>query len=368
MKVLIAPDKFKGSLSASAVCNAIEKGLKQHSGDLSIIKIPLADGGEGSLEIIEQVLDLQTIILEVSDPLGRPISASYRLSGTTAYVEMAAASGLDLLKSEERNCMLTSSYGTGQLILDAYQRGAVHIYLFVGGSATNDAGMGILHALGIQLLAKDQLLKPIGSSLAALTGFDETEIIVPTTEVSFTLVCDVKNHLYGPKGAAYVYAPQKGADPKAVEYLDLGLRNFAQVVLTQRDISVNDFDGAGAAGGVAAGIKAFYPINIQSGIEAIIEMVGLAEAVAEADLVITGEGKFDEQTLEGKVVKGVYDLCTQYQKRMAVVCGTLDLDPQQLESLDIWKVSSLVRSDTTMDQAIKKAFELVSQRAFGLLE
>ncbi len=240
--------------------------------------------------------------------------------------------------------------------------------MFVGGSATNDAGIGILHALGIRSLATDQLLKPIGSSLAELTGFDETQIRIPFTEVNFTLVCDVKNHLYGPKGAAYVYAPQKGADPKAVEYLDLGLRNFAQVVLTQRGISVNDFEGAGAAGGVAAGIKAFYPISIQSGIEAIIEMVGLAEAVAEADLVITGEGKFDDQTLEGKVVKGVYDLCTRYQKRMAVICGTLDLNPQQLESLDIWKVSPLVRADTTMEQAIDNAYELVSRRAFELLE
>jgi glycerate kinase len=281
---------------------------------------------------------------------------------------MAAASGLDLLKEDERNCLLTSSLGTGQLILDAYSRGVTQIYLFVGGSATNDAGMGILNALGVRALGNDQFLKPIGSSLLELTGFDETKQIIPAAEISFTVVCDVKNLLFGPQGAAFVYAPQKGADSGSVKLLDQGLRNFAQVVLKQQGIRVDNFEGAGAAGGVAAGIKAFYPTNIRSGIEAIIEMVGLAEAVAAADLVITGEGKFDHQTLEGKVVHGVHHLCSQYQKRMAVICGIVDLDPHQLETLNIWKVSSLVRNDTTMEQAIENAFESVSRRAFELLE
>ena len=368
MNVLIAPDKFKGSLTASEVCNAIEQGLLQFDETLTIEKIPLADGGEGSLEIIEQHLDLQTVSLEVSDPLGRSIKASYRLSETTAYIEMAAASGLDLLKEDERNCLFTSSLGTGQLILDAYSRGITQIYLFVGGSATNDAGMGILNALGVRALGNDQFLKPIGSSLLDLTGFDETKQRIHATEISFTVVCDVKNLLFGPQGAAFVYAPQKGADSRSVELLDQGLRNFAQVVLKQQGISVDNFEGAGAAGGVAAGIKAFFPANIRSGIEAIIEIVGLAEAVAAADLIITGEGKFDHQTLEGKVVHGVHHLCSRYQKRMAVICGIVDLDAHQLETLNIWKVSSLVRNDTTMEQAIDNAFELVSRRAFELLE
>ena len=368
MKVLIAPDKFKGSLTATEVCNAIEQGLLQSDETLTIEKIPLADGGEGSLEIIEQHLDLQAVSLEVSDPLGRPIRASYRLSETTAYIEMAPASGLDLLKEDERNCLFTSSFGTGQLILDAYSRGVTQIYLFVGGSATNDAGIGILNALGIRALGNGQFLKPIGISLSELTGFDESLQRIPAGGISFRVICDVKNPLYGPQGAAFVYGPQKGADFDAVKLLDQGLRNFAQVVLEKQGISVDNFEGAGAAGGVAAGIKAFFPTSIQSGIEAIIEIVGLGKSVASADLVITGEGKFDHQTLEGKVVKGVHNLCSQYQKRMAVICGIVDLDPHQLETLNIWKVSSLVRNDTTMQQAIDNAFKLVSRRAFELLE
>ncbi len=368
MNVLIAPDKFKGSLKANKVCDAIEQGLLLFDAALIINKVPLADGGEGSLDILGQCLDLQSVSLKVKDPLGRSIIATYKLSESKAYIEMAAASGLHLLKEDERDCLLTSSFGTGQMILDAYNHGVNQIYLFVGGSATNDAGLGILNALGINALGNDQFLEPIGSNLIQLTGFDDMQQRIAATEISFTVVCDVKNLLYGPQGAAFVYAPQKGADSRAVEHLDLGLRNFAQVVLTDRGLRVDNFEGAGAAGGVAAGIKAFFPINVQSGIEAIMEMVGLAEAVSWADLVITGEGKFDHQTLEGKVVTGVHNLCNQFQKRMAVIVGTVDLDPHQLETLNIWKISSLVTDGTTMEQAIDNAFELVSRRAFELLD
>ncbi len=367
MNVLIAPDKFKNSLTAIEVCNAIEQGLLQFDETLTVKKIPLADGGEGSLEILGRYLDLQPVSLKVDDPLGRSITATYQLSENKAYIEMASASGLHLLKEDERDCLHASSYGTGQMILDAYNHGVTQIYLFVGGSATNDAGMGILSALGIKAIAHHQLLEPIGSNLLELTGFDDTQQRIPAAEISFTVVCDVKNPLYGPQGAAYVYAPQKGADAEAVELLDQGLRNFAHVVSKEPGIKVDDFEGAGAAGGVAAGLKAFFRINVQSGIEAIIEIVGLEEAVAAADLVITGEGKFDHQTLEGKVVMGVHNLCNQFHKRMAVICGTMDLDTDQLALLNIWKVSSLVREDTTLEQAIDNAYELVSQRSFELL-
>ncbi len=367
MNILIAPDKFKGSLSANRICDAIEQGLLQFDKALIIKKAPLADGGEGSLDILGQCLDLQTVSLKVKDPLGRSITSTYKLSETKAYIEMAAASGLNLLKEHERDCLLTSSFGTGQMILDAYNRGVNQIYLFVGGSATNDAGIGILNALGINAVEHGQLLEPIGSSLIKLTGFDETQRRISAADISFTVVCDVKNILYGQHGAAYVYAPQKGAGSKAVEQLDLGLRNFAQVVLRDRGLRVDNFEGSGAAGGVAAGIKAFFPITVQSGIEAIMEMVQLSQAVSWADLVITGEGKFDHQTLEGKVVMGVHNLCNQFQKRMAVICGTVDLSPHQLETLNIWKISALVTEDTSIEQAIDNAYELVSIRAFLLL-
>lgn len=347
------------------VCEAIEIGLLRNDQSIRISKVPLADGGEGSLEILQRLIDLQKISLTVEDPLGRPVRASYGISGEAAFIEMAQASGLGLLSTEERDCLYTTTYGTGQLIMDAYRRGLSRIFLFVGGSATNDGGIGILSALGIQPVGDHGTLLPIGKSLSELTGFIESDTKVDN--LSITVVCDVLNPLYGPRGAAFVYAPQKGASPKAVELLDQGLQNLARVILRTRNIRVDDIDGAGAAGGVAAGIMAHFDTKIQRGFDVISEIAGLEEAVASADLVITGEGKFDQQTLQGKVVKGVYDLCNRKGKKLAVICGVLDLDPHLLKSLKIWKVMPLVDVKTSFDQARKNAYKLVCQRAFELL-
>ena len=365
MQILIAPDKFKGSLTASEVCEAIETGLLKFDRTLIIQKIPLADGGEGSLEIIQTHLELQSVSAAVQDPLGRPITASYLVSADTAYIELSAASGLELLTVEERNCLVTSSYGTGELILDAFDRGLRNIFLFVGGSATNDGGIGILDALGIHAVNDAGPLVPVGKSLPEITGFDDSALKVEG--MGFTIVCDVQNPLFGPQGAAYVYAPQKGATPQAVTTLDQGLQNMARVIKGARGIRVDDFPGSGAAGGVAAGIKAFFPTKIQSGFGAIMEIVRLEAAVAAADLVVTGEGKFDKQTLQGKVVKGVYDLCQKSSKPLAVICGVLDLDARQLQELDFWKVKPLVKEGISVETAQANAFNLVSQQAFELL-
>jgi len=366
MKILVAPDKFKGSLTAAEVCQAIEQGLLRTRQKLQIQKIPLADGGEGSVDILRQHLNLQQISLPVKDPLGRTIEAGYMISPTAAYIEMARASGLDLLAAGERNCLFTTSYGTGQMILDACGRGISSVFLFVGGSATNDGGIGVLDALGIHAMGAQGLLPAIGKSLPEIIGFAEDHPGIG--ELDITVVCDVENPLYGEHGAAFVYAPQKGADAAAVKLLDRGLRNLAGVIRRTRGKRVDNFKGAGAAGGIAAGLKAFFNVKIMSGIETIMQMVELPEALSTADLVITGEGKFDRQTLQGKVVKGVYDLCTRTDKKLAVICGVLELEPEIQRSLGIWKVMPLVRADTTLEQARNNAFELVSQRAFELLD
>lgn len=364
MRILIAPDKYKGSLTALQVSSAIEVGLLRFDSSFIIEKIPLADGGEGSLGIIQPHLKLASTAVTVKDPLERPVKATYMYSKTAAFIELAAASGINLLDEQERNCLITSTYGTGQLILDAFNRGLKQIYLFVGGSATNDGGIGILSSLGVNALGDKGVLPPIGVNLSKITSFDSSGCMVGG--INFTVVCDVMNPLYGPTGAAFVYAPQKGADAASVELLDQGLRNLAKVIRENHGKKVDEFEGAGAAGGIAAGLKAFFPVKVKSGIESIIEIVQLSSAIESADLVITGEGKLDHQTLQGKVIKGVRDLCLQKKKKLAVICGVLDLDETVLKSLGFWKVKSLVGSGISKGQAIQNAFDILSQRAFEL--
>lgn len=367
MNILIAPDKFKGTLSAWEVCQAIGEGLLRYHRNFNITSIPLADGGEGTLEILDKHLQLQTVVKEVNDPLLRPIKAAYKISGDIAYIEMARASGLELLRAGERNCFYTSSLGTGELILDAYRRGARQFYLFVGGSATCDGGLGVLQALGIKARQQDRELQPIGASLGSITSLDTSALQIKD-EISFTVVCDVKNPLYGPQGAAWVFGPQKGASAEEVQQLDAGLQHFAGVIERQQGRKVHLFEGSGAAGGIAAGIAGFFPTAIRAGIDTILEMVKLADAVAAADLVITGEGKLDAQTLHGKVISGVHALCLGQGKKLAVICGTLELTEAQLEALTFWKVLSLTREDTDSATAIKNAYQLLSDRAYELIQ
>lgn len=365
MRILVVPDKFKGSLTADQVCDAIGQGLTKYNSAFDIEKIPLADGGDGSLEVIRPYLGLKSKILTVLDPLQRPITASYLYSSETAYIEMATASGINLLNKNELDCLKTTSYGTGQLIVDACKSGLRDIYLFVGGSATNDGGIGILDALGILPMSQRKKLDPVGENLPRITGFQNSDQLFH--DIKFTIVCDVMNPLFGEDGAAYVYGPQKGADPQAVRLLDDGLRNLAEVIWEFHKVKVSEFPGAGAAGGVAAGLKAFYSVKIKQGIDSIMEIVKLPSEIETSDLVITGEGKFDYQTLQGKVVKGVYDLCQQKKKKLALVCGIQALDEVQLAKLKFWKVASLVRPGTSEEEAVNNAKALITDRVFELM-
>ncbi len=368
MNILVAPDKFKGSLSAWEVCQAVEEGVLQYNSSYQVTAIPLADGGEGTLEILHRYLDLQAVEVEVCDPLSRPILASYSLSGSTAYIEMAAASGLDLLKPEEQNCLYTTSFGTGQLVADAYSRGAREFYLFIGGSATNDGGIGFLKALGISPMQGNSHLLPIGENLLNITDFQQAGEIAANESIHFNVVCDVKNPLYGPNGASYVYGPQKGANSEAVEILDQGLRNLAEVVMQKRQIDIAHFEGSGAAGGIAAGISAFFPTTIRSGIDTVMNMVDLTQAIANADLVISGEGKLDGQTLEGKVISGVLGLCKVHDKPLGIICGVIELDDTKLETLGFWRAVSLVGEEIDQQLAMSQGSGIVKLKAIQLME
>ncbi len=364
MKILLVPDKFKGSLDASNVCLAIEEALRESDRELDITSIAMADGGEGTSNMLTEFSNGEIIRLRVHDPFFRPIEAYYGLSGDkkTAFIEMAVASGLQLLTLEERNALIGTTYGTGELIVNALDRGVTSIILGVGGSGTNDGGMGMGEALGARFLDESgKKLKPIGRNLASIRSLDLTKLHPRLTQVSVTAICDVSNPFYGINGAAHVFGPQKGATPADIDHLDKGLRNLARIVDEQIGIDLN-FPGAGAGGGLGGGAKIFFNIQFCSGIEFIINFIGLEELVKNSDLVITGEGKMDEQTLSGKVVKGVADLSRAHKKPLIVIVGKNELSQEKTDLMGISKLLSLVDTETSEKESIVNAFELIKKR------
>jgi glycerate kinase len=345
MHVLIACDSFKDALDAENVCGAIARGLRHAHPGIETTEMPLSDGGEGVLEILHKALDLRNLNLKVSDPLGRPVQASYGLSadGGTALVEMATASGLQLLTQAERNPLLTSTFGTGQLLADARTRGAKTALLAIGGSATNDAGIGMAAAMGWQFLyASGDPVKPTGGNLQRIAK------IIPPPHPLFDKVevlCDVTNPLYGPKGAAWVYGPQKGGNQESLTHLDEGLRHIAALVADQLGKpGLADIPGAGAAGGLGFGGMAFMNATLKRGIEMVLDLVGFDAAVRRADLVITGEGHIDGQSLQGKLIQGV---CQRAGKTPVIaLCGKLSASAEDIKAVGLkaaWSINKMER-------------------------
>jgi len=366
MKILLAPDKFKGSLTAQEVCTALTKGILKSHPNATIISKPLADGGDGSLAVLDYYLDLTTISKTVQDPLGRPITASYKLAKEVAYIEMAAASGLVLLKPAERNCLITSSYGTGELIADAIEKGSSNIYLFIGGSATNDGGIGIAAALGYRFYdAAGNSLSPIGENLLRIAKIDNSQLRYNLKDISINVICDVANPFYGKNGAAYVYAAQKGASPDDIVNLDNGLRNLATQLVAFNFLDIAYIAGAGAAGGVGGGAIAFLGAKLQSGIQIFIELTQLEAAIKDCDLVITGEGKLDKQTEQGKVISGVCQLAKQYNKRVVAVCGAADFPIST--SLGLEGVYTIINRAVSLEDAMDNAATLLVEIGEALL-
>lgn len=368
MKILISPDKFKGSLSAQEVCEAVDRGVKRFDKSIETIYHPLADGGEGTLENLQSSLDLESVEVEVNDPLFRPINAEYKISGNNAYIEMAAASGLPLLTDDERNCLYTTTYGTGELMLDAINKGVKNIYLFVGGSATNDAGIGMAAMLGFQFYDSDNNeLSPIGQELINISKIDPSNLNFDPNQINVVVVCDVKNPLYGPEGAAYIYGPQKGVNKEEVKFLDDGLRNFSKAVKSNLGIDVSILEGGGAAGGISAGAYAFLNAKIKPGIQTIFEITGYEKKLESVDLIITGEGKLDNQTIHGKVIHGVDQISTKLNIPYAIICGIAE-DLEMLErELSATQILQIKTADVTLDSAINEAAKHVEDRAYELI-
>ncbi|MDV7137759.1 glycerate kinase [Maribacter sp. TH_r10] len=360
MKFIIAPDKFKGSLTGFEFCDAVEEGLRMVFKEAEIFKMPLADGGDGTMEVARHYINGDKVSVTVNDPLFRPIEASYLYSKGTgiAYIEMAEASGLKLLKDEESNCMYTTTLGTGELIVDALEKGAKEIILGIGGSATNDGGMGMASALGYRFLdGGEEELKPIGGNLAAVRKIDDSNKNPKLNGVMVKVACDVTNPFYGQNGAAYVYAKQKGASDNEIVLLDQGLNNFAKIIERQFHIDLQEVDGAGAAGGVGGGALIFLKGDLISGIDMVKELSGFDTAIEGADWIITGEGKLDEQTLSGKTIDGVVTSAKRKQIPVAALCGSVSISIAQQQAFGLEYVASIVRDVGTLQEAMAKSYD-----------
>lgn len=346
MHILICPDKFRGSLTAQEACDALERGIMKRRPKSTIQKLPLADGGEGTLEVIQHAHGGSWISVQVQDPLFRKIQAEYLwlADQKMAYIEMSRASGLMLLTSKERNPSLTSSIGTGELIHAAMEKGAEKIVLTLGGSATNDAGIGMAHALGYRFLdAAGKELQPIGKELAQVAQLLPSPMADKLKLVEFFVITDVQNPLAGKSGAAHVFAKQKGATATSIKELDKGLNNMADLFDGLAGFAISTQSGAGAAGGLGAGAVYFLGAKMSLGAEWVLDKLHIDRAIRKADYVITGEGKVDGQSWGGKLISQVLQRADKQFKQTLIVCGAFEEAeklPVFFDASDVFSVMS----------------------------
>jgi glycerate kinase len=369
MQILIACDSFKDALNALEVCQAIARGWREAWSDSQLVLFPLADGGEGTAQILTYHSGGQWVERTVRGPLFQPVNAAYGLSGDgkTAYIEMAAAAGLPLLRPAARDPLKTTTYGLGELIMDAVEGGAERILLGIGGSATNDAGLGMATALGYRFLDEQgEGLLPIGANLSKIKHIDRSQARIEPGAIAVEVLCDVRNPLYGPQGAAQVYAPQKGADPAAVRLLDDGLRHFAGLLESAFGRDFASVPGAGAAGGLGAGAMAFLGATLRPGIEAVMALTGFEAELQQAQLVITGEGKLDAQTAQGKLIQGIARQAKAAGVPVIALCGAVAATPAEIAALGLQAAFSIQTRPASLPEALDATAENLEQAAFNL--
>jgi glycerate 2-kinase len=362
MKIIIAPDSFKESLTAEEVSQAIEAGLKPVFPSAEFVKIPMADGGEGTVNSLVYATGGKVISKLVTGPLGEPIPSFFGIlgDGKTAIIEMAAASGLDQVPREKRNPLVTTSFGVGELILEALNYEVEKIIIGLGGSATNDAGVGMLQALGVSFLSNEGIEIGFGGGeLGKIRTIDISGLDPRLESIVFEVACDVDTPLIGPKGASAIFGPQKGADPEMVELLDGCLTHFADCIHNALGKDIHYLPGSGAAGGLGGGIVAFLRAELKSGVDIIIEATRLSEHMADANLVITGEGKLDQQTIYGKTPIGVAKIAKQYNLPVIAIAGHLGSDCNIVKKYGIDAHFSIVPGVIELDDAFKNAREYV---------
>ncbi|MDO9464646.1 MAG: glycerate kinase [bacterium] len=363
-KILIASDSFKGAASALEVCNAIENGIKQVCPKVETIKIPMADGGEGTVESLIAATKGKLITKTVTNPLGEKVKAKFGILGDnkTAVIEMAEASGLPLVPPGKRNPLKTTTYGTGELIKYALEKGCRRFIIGIGGSATVDGGAGMAQALGAKLV--DRRGREIGfggGSLSNLFKIDISSMDERIKACDFEVACDVRNPLCGSNGAAYVYGSQKGATKAQIPKLDEALSHFASVIRRDIGVEVENLAGAGAAGGLGAGLVAFLGAHLKSGIELVMNASGIEHYIQEVDLVITGEGKIDGQTIFGKTPIGVAKLAKKYGKPVIAVCGMVDEGYEEVYKNGIDAIITEFNSSLTTQEQIGQCKGLIQQ-------
>ena len=366
MKIVIAPDSFKESLTALNVCEAVEKGIKTHFPDAEISKVPMADGGEGTVQSLVDATDGEVIQTRVTGPLGEIVEAFYGIlgGGKTAVIEMAAASGLHHVPMDKRNPLITTTRGTGELILKALDHKVEHIIIGIGGSATNDGGAGMAKALGAQLLdAKGAEIKEGGGSLNQLASIDLINLDSRLAEVKVEVACDVDNPLTGETGASAVFGPQKGATSDMVKQLDRNLAHYAAVIQKEMGVHIENVPGAGAAGGLGGGLLAFLSAELKPGVDIVIEATQLESYVRDADLVITGEGRIDGQTIYGKTPIGVAKTAKKHSVPVIAIAGSIGAGSEAVYKHGISALFSVVPGAVDLSEALEKAGENIERTA-----
>ena len=353
MKIVIAPDSFKESLTALQVADAIEAGMREIWPKATYVKVPVADGGEGTVQAMIDATGGRRVDVRVTGPLGQTVDAFYGEAGGIAVIEMAAASGLEGVPPDLRDPRTATSRGTGELIGAALDAGARRFVLGVGGSATNDGGAGMLQALGVRLLDADgKDLGPGGAELARLDRIDVSGLDPRVREAEFRIACDVDNPLVGPRGASAVFGPQKGATPAMVAQLDAALAHYADVIRRELDQDIAQRPGAGAGGGIAAAMVVFLNGQLKPGVEIVTEAVGLDAAVRDADLVVTGEGRIDGQTVHGKTPMGVANVARRHGKPVVAIGGSLAADADAVHAHGIEVVVAAVARPCSVAEAL----------------
>jgi glycerate kinase len=366
LTILLAPDSFKESMTAKEVCEAMERGIKKVNENIKCIHVPMADGGEGTMQSLVDATGGEVYKLKVVGPLGNEIEAEYGILGDreTAILEMASASGIHLVPLEKRNPLITTTYGTGQLIKACLDHGVKKLLIGIGGSSTNDGGIGVVQALGGKLLDREgKELGFGGGELDKLATIDLTGFDTRVKDVIVEVACDVNNPLCGDRGASNVFGPQKGATSKIIEVLDGNLRHYASVIREQLGKDILDVPGSGAAGGLGAGLMAFLNGTLKKGIEMVIEYAGLEEKVKCADIVWTGEGSIDFQTKYGKTPLGVAIVAKKYDKPVIAFAGRVGQDIEVLYDNGIDSIFSIIKELTTLEEALIKGKENMEKTA-----
>lgn len=358
MKIIVAPDSFKGSISAQDLCKSIRGGIEAVFPSAEVVELPMADGGEGTLDALVYATKGTKCECVVQDPLGRPVKASYGImgDGQTVMIEMAQASGLTLLQENERNPLITSSYGTGELIRHALRAGYRKFVVGLGGSATNDGGAGMLRALGASFTDEAGTQIPEGGAgLAKLSEIDLSGLDPAVRESSFRIAGDVTNPLCGPSGASAVFGPQKGATEQMVRLLDEALNRYGEALLQATGTDVCQMPGSGAAGGMGAALLAVLQAESGSGIDLVMEAVDFRAKMKDASMIITGEGKLDGQTLSGKVIAGICREAMPHRIPVIALCGSMKLTSEEMDELGLAAAFSIVPGPCPLEEAMASA-------------